>query len=162
MRKRSAGAATAVWLLTSLSALSPAFGIGNPDTRPSAVGGGWVGVGNPNEKVHIHVGLACPSEAGVDPTNPHKPRLELRGRSSTFSLDRMVSAFCQNNLHHGSGVGTCNGVGGFIVNWRLTDGGLGGPDTREDRVEIRIDDPSETCSVDLAGPLEGGNINIRQ
>jgi hypothetical protein len=153
MKRSSTIATAALGIGIALAGLNPAVAAGDP----RLLGAGWVG--NPNEKVHINVGLRCPGEGGVDPSDPSK--LELRGRSSSFRLDRVLAAFCQNNLFEGSGVGSCNGVGGFDVRWRFTDGGLGGPDTREDRVEIEVRGPSADCQLSVVGPLVGGNLQVQ-
>ena len=132
---------------------------------PGMTGAGWVGIGNPDIKVHFKVRLPCPpSEVGLNP-QPEPPGreravLELRSAAGTFHLDAVEAVSCSNNLHQGRGVGSCNGQGGFIVDWRITDGALGGPDTRPDSVVVEIDGGGRTCALGLAGPLGGGNVRM--
>ncbi len=132
-------------------------------------GAGWVGIGNPDIKVHfkVHfkVRLPCPApEVRLNP-QPEPPGreaavLELRSAAGIFHLSALEAASCSNNLHQGRGVGSCNGDGGFIVNWRITDGALGGPDTRPDSVVVEIDGDGRACALALAGSLGGGNVRM--
>jgi hypothetical protein len=128
-------------------------------------GAGWVGIGNPDTKVHLKVSLPCPAlEVGLNP-QPEPPgreaaELELRWGAGSFHLDALEAASCSNNLHQGRGAGSCNGESGFIINWRISDGALGGPDTRPDSVVVEIDGGGRACALALAGPLGGGNVRM--
>ena len=132
---------------------------------PGLTGAGWVGIGNPDIKVHFKVRLPCPApEVGLNP-QPEPPGregavLELRSAAGSFQLSALEAASCSNNLHQGRGVGSCNGDGGFIINWRITDGALGGPDTRPDSVMVEIDGDGRACALALDGPLGGGNVRM--
>ena len=132
---------------------------------PRMTGAGWVGIGNPDTKVHFKVRLACPApEVGLNP-QPEPPGreaavLELRSSAGSFQLSALEAASCSNNLHQGRGVGSCNGEGGFVINWRITDGALGGPDTRPDSVVVEIDGGGRACALALGGPLGGGNVSM--
>jgi hypothetical protein len=132
---------------------------------PRMAGAGWVGIGNPEIKVHFKVSLACPTPEVELKPHPEAPGregaiLELRSAAGAFLLDALEAASCSNNLHQGRGVGSCNGEGGFIIDWRITDGALGGPDTRPDAVVVDIDGDGRACALALAGPLGGGNVRM--
>ncbi len=130
---------------------------------PTMAGAGWVG--NPDIKVHLKVSVPCPApEVGLNP-QPEPPGraaavLELRSGAASVHLDALEAASCSNNLHQGRGVGSCNDEAGFIINWRITDGALGGPDTRPDSVVVEIDGAGRACALALAGPLGGGNVRM--
>ena len=157
MKRYLAAAGLAAGLWVGLAAPAGAF----------IIVGGHVDVviGNPDTRVHLKVSLPCPgTEQGfnpqLDPPGREAAILDLRGGGSSFHLTAVEAASCSNNLHQGRGVGSCNGEGGFIINWRITDGALGGPDTRPDSVVVEIDGDGRTCPLAVAGPLGGGNLKM--
>jgi hypothetical protein len=159
-----------LWAAPALALAIIAAGAGaaplSASPAPRMAGAGWVGIGNPNDKVHFKVSLPCPgSEVGFNP-QPDPPGrdaavLDLRSGADSFRLNAVTAASCSNNLHEGRGVGSCNGEGGVIVNWRITDGALGGPDTRPDAAVIEIHGDSRACPLSIAGPLGGGNVKMQ-
>lgn len=158
MRRIAGASVVALAVLAGLAGSLPA----RAATTATMVGGGWIGVGNPDIKVHVQVHLPCPgADVGFDPQPGAPGRLDVRQGASRFTLEAVEAASCSNNLHQGSGTGSCDGVRGFIIDWHLADGALGGPDTREDRVALEIRGPGEACSLTFAGPLGRGNLKLQ-
>ncbi len=92
------------------------------------VGTGWVVMDDGTAR--ISVDLPCPGEdVGFDPQPEPPVRLDLTRARSSFELDAVTTASCTNNLHEGSGTGTCGGEAGFVINWSLTDNGRSGIQT---------------------------------
>ena len=171
-RSKAIVAVLALAAAGALTAAAPARAIQDSEERPSPriKGSGWVGYDNPDQKVHFRAQLAC-----SPPPDPDRAIFELSWGENSFSLDRMESAGCTNNLddrgepvsssHQGSGVGTCNDEGGWIIDWKLTDGGQGrsGRDGRGDEVGVVViggSEGSEACNLSFDGPLGGGNIKM--
>lgn len=161
-----AGAGLAASAL-GLGNLVPAHGVGDVENKsPKMVGGGWVAIGDVEnrEAARLAVELPCPGgDVGFNPQPDPPGRLQLSFQGHTFHLEATTAASCSNNLHEGSGTGRCGSDAGFIIDWRLTDGddqGVGNPDIRPDTVELDIRGPSAACSLSLVGPLGGGNVKM--
>ena len=150
-----------------LSGLSPAYGIGDVEnSSPKMVGGGWVAIGNPDTKVTFGIDLPCPGEdVGFNPQPDPPGRLEVNWEGSRFHLDEVSGSACSlggPDTHEGSGVGSCNGQPAR-VSWSFTDNGrqgIGNPDIRPDTARLEISGTTDACTLSLAGPLGGGNIDM--
>jgi hypothetical protein len=116
---------------------------------------------------HVRVGLPCPGEdvgfnPQPDPPGIERARLTLTVAGDRYELDEVRSSACTADgpamTHAGTGTASCGSDVGFIVNWRITDAGLGGPDT----AEVGIESPGEaiSCSNNLrvGGQLADGNL----
>lgn len=158
MRRNAVATAAGVLMLTVCWGLSPAQAIGDAEDRsPKMVGAGWIGMGNPNDKVHVQVHLPCPAD---DAPGGERAGLLIHQGASRFTLTALEAASCSNNLHEGSGIGACNGVGGFVIDWRLADGALGGPHVRPDMASVEVRGPGADCALAVAGPLDAGNLRM--
>lgn len=158
MRRNAAVVAAGLAMLSLFWGFSPAQAIGDVENRgPKMVGAGWIGVGTPDDKVHVQVHLPC---LAADPRGGDGAGLFVHQGASRFTLAAVEAASCTNNLHEGSGTGTCNGVGGFVINWRLVDGAVGGPHVRPDMASVEIRGPSASCSLAVTDRVEAGNLRM--
>ena len=162
-----AAATLAVWGATPSEAIVIVGG------KPAEmVGGGWLDTSD-GGRAHIQVGLPCPGEEvgfnpQPDPPGHERARLTVSVGGERYQLDEVTGARCtigdaENReggprVHEGSGLASCGGDRGFIIDWRLTDGGIGNPDIAE--VGIRSPGEEVACqnNLHLGGPLGGGNL----
>lgn len=132
-----------------------------PPRRPGAFmsGGGSIqtAVGRVTHGAH----LQCTATAA--PSN-----LQVNWGGNRFHLDSVATSSCTDDPSisagqpvtnfdtlTGTGTGTCNGVAGVAVSWKLTDAGEPGA---ADRFEFRVVDAGASgCSLDAAGTLDMGN-----
>jgi hypothetical protein len=137
------------------------------------VGGGWVAVGDGSVRPQFQVGLPCPGEdvgfnPQPDPPGHDRARLTVHIGGERYQLDELTGAACtiddvedrEGATHEGSGLASCGGDRGFIIDWRLTDGGLGGPDTAEISIRGPGADVACTNNLHIGGPLGGGNLQM--
>ncbi len=158
MSRNAAVVAVGLAMLGLFGGFSPAQAIGDAENRgPKMVRAGWIGVGDPDDRVHVQVHLAC---LAADPSGGERAGLFVHQGASRFTLTAVEAASCSNNLHEGSGTGTCNGVGGFVIDWRLVDGALGGPHVRPDMAGVEIAGPSGECSLAVTGSVDAGNLRM--
>jgi hypothetical protein len=155
----------------ALAAFGAARGeAGDGSVRPAEmVGGGWVPTAD-GERAHFQVGLPCPgTEAGTNPQGPHvRARFVVQVGGDRYVLDELTGAACaisdpedrDGGTHQGSGLASCGGERGFNVDWRLTDGGVGNPDTAE--VGIRSPGEEVACqnNLHIGGPHVKGNLRL--
>jgi len=156
-------AAALVAAVMGLLGPGTAHAIGDAEDRtPRMVGSDWVAYGA--EAAQVSVDLPCPGEdVGFNPQPDPPGRLNVNWAQSRFQLDAVTTASCTNNLHQGSGVGTCGDEGGFVINWSLADNGrsgVGNPDIVPDIVRLEIDGERQACALVLDGPLQRGNIQF--
>lgn len=136
-------------------------------------GGGWVAAGDGGVGPQFQVALPCPGEdAGFnpqpDPPGHERARLSVNVGDELYELDELTGATCtigdlenrEGATHEGSGLASCGGESGFVINWRLTDAGIGNPDTAQ--VTVRGPGATAACSNNLhvAGALGGGNLEF--
>ncbi|HET7487181.1 MAG TPA: hypothetical protein VFJ85_04585 [Acidimicrobiales bacterium] len=127
-------------------------------------GGGSVdsAVGRVTHGAHLQCGAAD------GPSN-----LQVNWGGNRFHLDAVSTASCSDDpaispgqpaasfdTLTGTGTGSCNGVAGVQVAWKLTDAGEPG---RADRFEFRIVNAGTSgCSLNAAGTLAEGNHQAHQ
>ena len=150
------------------AAASPAAA--GPHVKPIAMrGGGWV-AGNDGTRAHVQALLPCPGEDGGFNPQPDPPAgLAIRVGRDRYVLDEITTSSCaigegaarRGGIHQGSGLASCGGERGYIIDWRLTDGGVdpSNPNIPTDTAEVGIDGPGETAActnnLHIGGSVRG-------
>jgi hypothetical protein len=144
-----------------------------PHVKPIAMrGGGWVA----RTRAHVRALLPCPGEDGGFNPQPDPPAgLAIRVGRDRYVLDEITTSSCaigegaarRGGIHQGSGLASCGGERGYIIDWRLTDGGVdpNNPNIPTDTAEVGIDGPGETaaCTNNLhIGGSVRGNLVMRR
>ncbi len=124
----------------------------------------------------MRVLLPCPGEDGGFNPQPDPPAgLAIRVGRDRYVLDEITASSCaigqgaarRGGIHQGSGLASCGGERGYIIDWRLTDGGVdpNNPNIPTDTAEVGIDGPGETaaCTNNLhIGGSVRGNLVMRR
>lgn len=166
------GHVAAMLALAALGAAGTAATAGAIVINGKFTGGGFIG--NPDTRVSLGLDLSCTAgDPGSElQINWFNPQPDPPGREA-FHLEVMEQAACETGdpadrndggTHEGAGTGVCKTQTGSSaparVGWRLTDSGLGGPDTRPDSLEVHISSALPACNLQVAGPLDGGNFRM--
>jgi len=155
----------------SSAASAAVFG---PRVKPIAMlGGGWV-AGHDDTQARVQARLPCPGEDGGFNPQPDPPAgLAIRVGRDRYVLNEITMSSCaigegaarRGGIHQGSGLANCGGERGYIIDWRLTDGGVDRGNLRTDTAEVGIDGPGETaaCTNNLhIGGSVRGNLVMRR
>ena len=103
--------------------------------------------------------IASPSESEATAT--------CSTRSPARAARSAQGAARRGGVHQGSGLASCGGERGFVIDWRLTDGGVdpNNPNIPNDTAEVGIDGPGATaaCTNNLhIGGVVRGSLVMRR
>jgi hypothetical protein len=120
-------------------------------------GGGWLDTDGGKSHHQVHLGCTA-AEGGT---------LRINAPAGTFRLEHVDYALCVDDpalesggpkagweIHRGSGTGSFDGVGGYTIEWTLTDEGEPG---RSDGWSIVVRDAAGLVALSEDGSLDGGN-----